>query len=85
MSALLVIYTGIPHKFMAQDALNIICLLNGDRDSDGINGRLDEDFFLFVPADHHCCHQQLFTRSAQKRFKKYLNQYKTHNTFQHLL
>jgi hypothetical protein len=35
-------------KFMAENALDLICLLDLDADTDGVNRRLDEHSLIFV-------------------------------------
>ena len=65
------------HELLTQNFLNFICLevpeqsrslvmhtsylFDGYGNTDGIDGSFNLNLFLLVPADHHWCHQQLFT------------------------
>jgi len=49
------------HEFMAQNLLDLICLLDSDADSDRVDGALDQNLLLVVAADDHRLEEQLFT------------------------
>jgi hypothetical protein len=40
------------HEFVAQKFLNLVCLLDGNTDANGIDGSLNQNSFFFIPADY---------------------------------
>lgn len=49
------------HEFMAQDLLNLVCLLDSNADSDRVDGALDQNLLLVIAADDYRLEKQLFT------------------------
>ena len=47
------------HEFVAEQLLDLIGLLDGDRDADGVDGGLDQNAFLLVPRDDDRIEKQL--------------------------
>ena len=41
-----------PRELMGQDSLNFISLLDLNRDADGVDGRFNQDLFVFVARDN---------------------------------
>ena len=44
---------------MAEELFDVVGLLDGDGDADGVDGGLDEDALLLVPGDDHRVQQRL--------------------------
>lgn len=49
-----------PHELVAEQLLNLVCLLDGNRDPDRVDGRLDEHPLLLVPGYDHWVEEHLW-------------------------
>jgi len=51
-----------PHKLVAEDALDVITLLDGDGHTQGVDGGFNQDLLLVVARHYHGVHHQLLAR-----------------------